>query len=184
MLIELFAAFFQIGLFAIGGGYAALPLIQDQAVTVHHWLSASQFSDLVTISQMTPGPIAINAATFTGMQMAGVPGAIAATLGCIFPSLAIVSVLFFVWRRLKGNVWWDTTLKTLRPAVAGLIAAAGVQLLEQALLTSGGFDWFALILFAGSFVLLRKSRLGSVSVMLLAGGLMLAVGLLFPGFAG
>lgn len=86
MLAELFFAFFQVGLFAIGGGYAALPLIREQTVTVHHWLSASQFTDLVTISQMTPGPIAINSATFVGMQTAGIPGAIAATLGCIFPA--------------------------------------------------------------------------------------------------
>lgn len=102
MLAELFWAFFQIGLFAIGGGYAALPLIQQQAVTLHGWLSAADFTNLVTISQMTPGPIAINAATFVGMSVSGLPGAITATLGCITPSLLIVSALFFVWSRLRG----------------------------------------------------------------------------------
>lgn len=184
MLAELFLAFFQVGLFAIGGGYAALPLIQNQSVNVHHWLTAAQFSDLVTISQMTPGPIAINSATFVGMQMAGIPGAIAATFGCILPSLVIVSFLSFLYRKLKGNLWWDTILKTLRPVVAGLIAAAGLQLLSTALFpaSSGHFDWYALFLFILSLILLRRTRLGSVSVMIIAGVIMLILGSVFPGF--
>ena len=180
MLAELFFAFFQVGLFAIGGGYAALPLIREQTVTVHHWLSASQFTDLVTISQMTPGPIAINSATFVGMQTAGIPGAIAATLGCIFPSVIIVSLLALLWKKLRGSIWWDTPLKTLRPVVTGLIAAAGLQLLPTALFPKGlsSFDGWALALFLLSFVLLRKTRLGAVKVMVIAGGLMLGLGLL------
>lgn len=184
MLAELFWAFFQVGLFAIGGGYAALPLIQNQAVSIHHWLSASEFSNLVTISQMTPGPIAINSATFVGMQMAGVPGAICATLGCILPSIIIVSFLAFLYRKLKGNPWWDTVLKTLRPAVTGLIGAAGIELLAESLVpaaSSHTFDWPALVLVVVSFLLLRKTKLGSVMVMVIAGVLMLAAGVLFPG---
>ena len=83
--LQLFLSFLQIGLFSFGGGYAAMPLIQDQVVTAHGWLSMPEFTDLITISQMTPGPIAINSATFVGMKIAGVPGAIAATVGCVFP---------------------------------------------------------------------------------------------------
>ena len=76
VLIQLFWSFFQIGLFSIGGGYAAMPLIQNQVVTLHHWLTMSQFADIVTIAEMTPGPIAINSATFVGTQVAGLPGAL------------------------------------------------------------------------------------------------------------
>src|SRR5699024_4798749 len=91
--LELFWSFLQIGLFSFGGGYAAMPLIQGQVVTEHGWLSMAEFTDLVTISQMTPGPIAVNSATFVGIKIAGVPGAAVATLGCILPSCIIVTLI-------------------------------------------------------------------------------------------
>ena len=100
--IELFLCFVQIGLFSIGGGYAAMPLIREQVVEMRGWLTMTQFGDVMTISEMTPGPIAINSATFVGIQVAGVPGAIFATLGCIFPSLIIVLGLAFVYYRFKN----------------------------------------------------------------------------------
>ena len=84
--LELFWSFFQIGLFSIGGGYAAMPLIQNQVVDIHPWLTMTQFADIMTIAEMTPGPIAINSATFVGIQVAGLPGAVIATVGCVFPS--------------------------------------------------------------------------------------------------
>ncbi|NLB37787.1 MAG: chromate transporter, partial [Clostridiales bacterium] len=83
--LELFLAFLQVGLFSVGGGYVAIPLIQNQAVSLHNWLTMSQFTDLVTIAEMTPGPIAINAATFVGIHIAGIPGALVATFGSILP---------------------------------------------------------------------------------------------------
>lgn len=91
--LELFLSFLQIGLFSFGGGYAAMPLIQGQVVNGHHWLSMTEFTDLITISQMTPGPIAVNSATFVGIRIAGIPGALVATLGCILPSCLIVTLL-------------------------------------------------------------------------------------------
>jgi len=90
---ELFLSFLQVGLFSFGGGYAAMPLIRGQVVTVHHWLSMSEFTDLITISQMTPGPIAVNSATFVGTKIAGTLGALVATFGCILPSCIIVTVI-------------------------------------------------------------------------------------------
>ena len=84
--LQLFLSFLQIGAFSFGGGYAAMPLIQEQVVLQHSWLTMDSFSNLVTIAEMTPGPIAVNAATFVGTQIAGIPGAIVATLGCILPS--------------------------------------------------------------------------------------------------
>ena len=93
--LELFWSFFQVGLFSIGGGYAALPLIQTQVVEQNAWLSVNEFIDVITISQMTPGPIAINSATFVGIKIAGIGGAIVATLGCILPSCIIVLTLAY-----------------------------------------------------------------------------------------
>ena len=89
--LQLFLSFLQIGLFSFGGGYAAMPLIQDQVVTRYGWLSMAEFTDLITISQMTPGPIAVNSATFVGIRIAGIPGALVATFGCILPSCILVT---------------------------------------------------------------------------------------------
>ena len=99
--LQLFLSFLQVGAFSIGGGYAAMPLIQSQVVTSHGWLTMSEFTDLITIAEMTPGPIAVNSATFVGIRIAGVGGAVIATLGCILPSCLIVSLLAFVYYRYK-----------------------------------------------------------------------------------
>ena len=99
ILFNLFWAFFQIGLFSFGGGYAALPLIREQVVLNNAWMTAAEFTDLITISQMTPGPIAINAASFIGARLAGIPGAVVATIGNILPSCAIALLLAFLYRK-------------------------------------------------------------------------------------
>ena len=90
--LQLFLSFLQVGAFSFGGGYAAMPLIKQQVITAHHWLSVSEFTDLISISQMTPGPIAVNSATFVGIKIAGIPGAICATIGCVLPSCIIVGI--------------------------------------------------------------------------------------------
>ena len=83
---QLFLAFLQIGAFSFGGGYAAMPLIQAQVIEKYHWLTLNDFTNLITIAEMTPGPIAVNSSTFVGNQVAGIPGAIVATIGCILPA--------------------------------------------------------------------------------------------------
>ncbi|MBP3721220.1 MAG: chromate transporter, partial [Clostridia bacterium] len=88
--LQLFLAFLQIGALSFGGGYAAMPLIQAQTVTEHAWITFTDFADLVTIAEMTPGPIAVNAATFVGNRVAGIPGALAATAGVVLPSCLFV----------------------------------------------------------------------------------------------
>ena len=93
--LQLFLSFLKIGAFSFGGGYAAMPMIQQQVVDAYHWLSVSEFGDLVTISQMTPGPIAINAATFVGIRVVGWQGALCATMGCVFPACVIVTVIAY-----------------------------------------------------------------------------------------
>ena len=89
VLFQLFFAFIQVGLFSVGGGYAAIPLIQNQIVDIHKLMTLGEFTDLITIAEMTPGPISINSATFVGTRLAGIPGAVLCTLGCIIPSFII-----------------------------------------------------------------------------------------------
>ena len=97
LYLQLFISFLQIGALSFGGGYAAMPLIQQQVVTLHGWLSLSEFTDLITISQMTPGPIAINSATFVGTRVGGFWGALCATTGCVLPSCLLVSLLAWAY---------------------------------------------------------------------------------------
>ena len=116
--LQLFWSFVQVGLFGFGGGLAILPQIQYQAVDVRGWLTVKEFVDLVSLSEMTPGPIAINAATFIGMRQAGVAGALAATFGCVLPSLVIVVILAVVYRRFKNLKSFQGVLGGLRPAAS------------------------------------------------------------------
>lgn len=130
--LQLFLSFLQIGLFSFGGGYAAMPLIQGQVVTAHGWLSMSEFTDLITISQMTPGPIAVNSATFVGIKIAGIPGALIATLGCILPSCIIVTVIAKLYLKYREMDMLQGVLNSLRPAVVAMIASAGISILITA----------------------------------------------------
>ena len=194
ILIELFLSFLQIGLFSIGGGYAAIPLIRAQTMELHGWLTPGQFMDLATIAEMTPGPIAINGATFVGLNVAGLPGALAATFGCILPSLVIVSILSWVYTRYRQLSLLQNMLGCLRPAVVALIGAAGLNMLLQvifdvssfgALLTllgSVGFSlssvhWVGGALSLAAFLILRKLKWSPILVMLLCGALGLILGL-------
>ena len=130
---ELFWSFVKVGAFCVGGGYASMPLIQAQVIEEHGWLTMQQFIDIFTISQMTPGPIGINAATFVGTKVAGVPGAICATVGFVFPSVIIVLLLahlFFIYGDI-GPV--RGVLNGLRPAVVALICSAGLSFVFLAL---------------------------------------------------
>lgn len=183
ILTQLFLSFLQIGLFSIGGGYAAIPLIQEQTVLVHGWLTAEQFMDLATIAEMTPGPIGINGATFVGLKVAGLPGAVTATLGFILPSMVIVSFLALIYRRYCALPMLQSVLSSLRPAVIALIAAAGINMLLQA--TFGGranispatIRWADVILFIVSFLILRNKRLSPILVMAMCGAAGLLLGL-------
>lgn len=174
--LELFISFFQIGLFSIGGGYAALPLIQNQVVTGHGWLTVTEFADVVTLSQMTPGPIALNAATFVGTRIAGLPGALIATAGVVTPSVIIVLALAVVYVKFKGHGVLEGILGGLRPAVVGLIASAALGLILLALYGEAGFsfnqqalDLEALGLLVGAFIVLRRFKPDPIVVMSVCG---------------
>ena len=130
---ELFWSFVQVGAFCVGGGYASMPLIQEQVIERHGWLTLQQFIDIFTISQMTPGPIGINAATFVGTKVAGLPGAIAATAGFVFPSIIIVLILAKLFFKYGDIGPIRGILNGLRPAVVALICSAGVGFVLLAL---------------------------------------------------
>jgi len=170
--LELFWSFLQIGAFSFGGGYASLKLIQHQAVEAHAWMNMAEFTDLITISQMTPGPIAVNSATFIGMRMAGLGGALVATFGCILPSCIITLTLAWLYYRYRSLTLVSSALAGLRPAVAALIAAAGVSILALAVwndsapsLDPRSVDWIAVGLFAAAFFVLRRWKLNPIWVM-------------------
>jgi len=174
--VELFFAFLQIGAFSFGGGYAAMPLIQQQVVNQYHWMTMADFTDLITISQMTPGPIAINAATFVGNQVAGFQGALVATLACVLPSCIFVTALAWLYTKYKNLTTMQGILIALRPAVVAMIATAGFLILIPAFFLNqsvsfqaGNFQIRPVLYFVGAMILLRKWKMDPVLVMVLCG---------------
>ena len=170
--LQLFLAFLQIGAFSFGGGYAAMPLIQAQVIDRHAWLTQNDFSDLVTIAEMTPGPIAINSATFVGNLVGGIPGALCATVGVILPSCIFVTILAFLYTRYRRLSLMQGILKSLRPAVVAMIFAAGLKILLPAIfaggvpsLAEGAVHYRTALYFLVALILLRKTRLSPIKVM-------------------
>ncbi|PKL12836.1 MAG: chromate transporter [Spirochaetae bacterium HGW-Spirochaetae-8] len=185
ILVQLLWSFFQIGLFSFGGGYAALPLIQNQIVDIHGWLTLQEFTDVVTISQMTPGPIALNAASFVGTRLAGLPGAVVASLGCVLPSLIIVLFLAWFYYRYRSLRFMQGVLSGLRPAVVALIASAGLSILFLALFGSktlpSSFSevrLFAVGLFVVGFVVMRIRKFNPILMILGSGVITLGLSFL------
>lgn len=176
IFLKLFWSFFQVGLFSIGGGMAAIPLIQNQVVDINGWLTQAQFADLIVISEMTPGPIAINSATFVGIQIAGPLGAVVATLGSIAPSCVIVSVLALLYYKYKDINIIQGVLGGLRPAVVALIGSAGLSILIMAFWPETGFSLdirslnvVSVVLFSVSLFVLRKWKPSPIYIILLSG---------------
>lgn len=176
LLLKLFFAFVQVGLFSVGGGYAAIPLIQEQIVNIYGLMSLEEFSDLITVAEMTPGPISINSATFVGMRLAGIPGVLLCSVGCIIPSFFICLILahFYYKYRSVGGV--QVVLGAMRPAVVALIASAGASILMLGLfqaelgeLVLENIRLIELGIFAASLFLLRKFKMNAITIILGSG---------------
>ena len=153
-----------------------MPLIQEQVVTLNHWLTMEAFTDLVTIAEMTPGPIAVNAATFVGTQIAGPTGAIVATFGCILPSCVFVTGLAYIYTKYRNLTLLQGTLGSLRPAVVAMIAKAGLTILISAIFINGLISFVPgnvsirmVLYFIAAIVLLRKAKMNPILVMVLCG---------------
>ncbi|MDW7656332.1 MAG: chromate transporter [Bacillota bacterium] len=134
ILLELFWSFFRIGLFSFGGGYAMIPLIQSE-IQQHGWLTAAQFADIVAIAEMTPGPIAINSATYVGYMVAGITGSLTATAGVTLPSLLLVLLVARFFARYQNNPLYMMVFYGIRPVVVGLIASAAVFIGKTVMIT-------------------------------------------------
>ncbi len=176
VLLQLFVSFFQVGLFSIGGGYAAIPLIQAQAVDLHGWLTCTEFANLVTIAEMTPGPIAINSATFVGMRVAGFPGVLVATFGNILPSIVIMSILARLYEKYHKQSLLKRVLEGVRPVVVAAIFTAGLSLLQLALGSFAQPDVFALVLFFLAFLALNNKHFPLGPIALLVVGAAVGIG--------
>ena len=171
-----FIVFLKIGLFSIGGGYAVIPLIREQAVEKTGWISEKMFTDIITISQMTPGPLAVNTSTFAGLQIGGIAGALAATVGCVLCGVMISLTLYNFFQAHQKSVYVLEILNGLKSASSGLIISAAFTIILLALYGGNtsepdflSLNRAALFLFLTMLFMLRKWKLNPIVVMLLSG---------------
>lgn len=163
ILLNMFLTFFKIGLFSFGGGYAILAMIRQEVVLHNAWLTQAEFMQVVAISQMTPGPIAINAATFVGFHKAGFFGSLVCTLGVVTPSLIVMALITVTYLKLKKLKWFQQIFKRLRLLSVGLIAAALIMILPKAVEST-----FALGVFIVSFFATWRWKLSPFTLLILA----------------
>ena len=176
LLLKLFFAFIQVGMFSVGGGYAAIPLIQEQIVNIYGLMSMEEFSDLITVAEMTPGPISINSATFVGMRLAGIPGVLLCSIGCIIPSFCICLTLAHFYYKYRTVSGVQVVLGSLRPAVVALIGSAGASILMLGLFQTdiknvvfGNIRLVELGIFVIALFILRKFKASAISIILGSG---------------
>ena len=182
IFLELFYTFLKIGLFSFGGGYGMLSVIQGEVVSRHAWLSASEFTDIVAISQMTPGPIGINSATYvgytavinaTGSEALAVAGSLVASFAVMLPSIVLMLVVCRYLLKYSKHPNVEAVFKGLRPAVVGLVASAALLLM-----TEDNFGspigtplqfWVSVALFVAAFVAMKFFKVSPILILLLAG---------------
>lgn len=194
LLWQLFSTFFVIGLFNFGGGGAMLSLIQAQVVTEHGWLTEKAFTDIVAISQSTPGPIGINCATYVGFQvlhdegfsnLAAILGSASTTLAIVLPSFLVFFAIIRIFNKFHQHPVFVSVMGALRPAVAGMIGAAALVLIFGISWTGGGVsmhilqdnfpDWKAWAMFAASFLLCYTKKTGPITLLVASGVLGLLI---------
>ena len=165
-LLKLFLVFAKIGLFTIGGGLAMLPLIHNE-MAARQWMAEAEFLDILAVSEMTPGPMSVNAATFVGYRLGGVGGALTATLALVLPSLLIIALVGALWRKHRDAPASRRILAVVRPVISGMILAAAFKLLLACLaggdsdfILPGGYtlDWRNLLIFSAIFIATWRFR--------------------------
>ena len=169
IFFELFSTFFIIGMFTIGGGYAMLSLIQNEVVTVHGWIDETTFTDIVAISQMTPGPIGINSATYIGYEVLArtgaseflcILGSATATFAVVLPSFIIVLAICRVYDKWKNHYMFQGVMSGLKPATLGLIGTVALGLATP----ENFIDWKSYVLCISAFIALYFKKLGPFSI--------------------
>ncbi len=164
--LQLLYVYLKIGLFGFGGGYAMLSLIQHEVVDRYQWLTLKEFTDLVAISQMTPGPIGINSATYIGYTVTGsVWGSVVATVAVCLPSFVLVLTISYFFARFRANKYVKAAFSGLLPVSVGLIAAAALLLMNK----ENFIDYKSLLIFAAAFLLTWKFRVHPILMICLAG---------------
>ena len=182
LFLELFLTFFQIGLFGFGGGYALLSMIQGEVVPSHGWLSSAEFTDIVAISQMTPGPLGITSATYVGYTAAinagyshiwGILGSITATFAVVLPSFILMIAISKFFLKYQKHPMVEAVIKGLRPAVVGLLAAAALVLMTAENFGSFNTDKYqfivSIIIFLVAFIGTRKFKVSPILMIALCG---------------
>ena len=176
LIWKLFFAFIQVGMFSVGGGYSAIPLIQEQIVNIYGLMTMEEFSDLITVAEMTPGPISINSATFVGMRLSGIPGVLLCSIGCIIPSFCICLTLAHFYYKYRTVSGVQVVLGSLRPAVVALIGSAGLSILLLGLFQAelhavvwNDFRRVEACIFLVAVFLLRKFKVSAISIILGSG---------------
>lgn len=170
---KIFLVFFKIGMFGFGGGYAMLSLIQQDVVEEHHWISSQEFTDIVALSQMTPGPLAVNTATYVGFtavqnegysQNISILGSAIATFAVSLPSLILVLMISVSYAKFKSNRYVSAAFLGLRPATVGLIAAAALMLMNE----QNFIDYKSILIFAATFFLTWKMNVHPILMIIIA----------------
>ena len=185
VLVKLFLSTLYLSAFTFGGGYVIVTLMKKKFVDDYHWIEENEMLDLVAIAQSAPGPIAINAATFVGMKLTGMPGAVVATLGYITPSCIIVTIIAKLYLKYREMDMLQGILGGIRPAVVALIGSAGISILQTAFWGVSGkmvisdTSWLMVGIFVVCVILLRKVKMNPIWVMVLAGVMKVGVELVW-----
>lgn len=166
IIFDLFFTFLKLGAFSFGGGYAMLPLIQEEVIQVHSWLTSTEFIDILAISEMTPGPIAINSATFIGYKVSGVWGSVVATLGVTLPSFIVMSIIFHFVYKFKNSPYLAWVFEGIRPVVLGLIASAAFTVAQSSFV-----DIKSIFIAIGIFYIVTFRKFNPILAIVLAGSL-------------
>lgn len=179
IFLQLFYTFFKIGLFGFGGGYAMISMIQGEVVTRHEWLSSNEFTDIIAISQMTPGPIGINSATYVGYSAVvnagyshavGILGSTIATVSVVLPSFILMILISKFFLKYQKHPIIASVFEGLRPGVVGLLAAAALVLMNGE--NFGTYNWqilTSIILFAGTFIASYRYKVNPILLIVICG---------------
>lgn len=179
IFLQLFYTFFKIGLFGFGGGYAMISMIQGEVVTRHEWLSSTEFTDIIAISQMTPGPIGINSATYVGYSavvnagyshVIGILGSVVATVSVVLPSFILMVLISKFFLKYQKHPIIASVFKGLRPEVVGLLAAAALVLMNGE--NFGTYNWqilTSILLFAGTFIASYRYKVNPILLIVICG---------------
>ena len=178
---DLFLTFCMIGLLTYGGGYSALPLIESAAVAQKGWITAEELGDMISISEISPGPFSLNCSTFVGMKTAGWPGAVISTAGFLCPSAVIVLVMAVLFTRFRKSVKLRGVLNVLNACIVAVLLNSAVHLFISASGIGGNTDWIALSVFACAFLLLFRFKVNPLWVMAASAALGLILYPLVPG---